>query len=93
MKITKIFTFLKENNILVDIKTKLIKVIGHEKENLETKLKVFLADKSPKVKNAFINYLMSKIQLPFYLKPFKGLVKKVLTKNINRVVEFIVSNL
>lgn len=32
---------------------------------------------------------MAKIELPLILKPFKGIVKKAVAKNIDKLIEFI----
>ena len=93
MKLNKIFTFLKENSILVDIKTALLPVIEKEHEDLKPKLEVFIKDKTPIIKTVFIDYLLTKVSLPIYLRPFKPIVRKVLDKNIDKLADFLTKNL
>lgn len=87
--ITKVFTFLKTSNILLDIKTKLLYLVKDKKEDILPKVEQYLKDKSPEVKNIVVTYLINKISLPFYLKPFKSIVKKVIENNLDNLVEFI----
>ena len=93
MKLSNIFTFLKENRILVEVKTALLQVIEKEHEDLKPKLEVFIKDKTPIIKTVFIDYLLTKVSLPFYLKPFKPIVRKVLDKNIDKLADFLTKNL
>lgn len=93
MKLSNIFTFLKENRILVEVKTALLQVIEKEHEDLKPKLEVFIKDKTPIIKKVFIDYLLTKVSLPFYLKPFKPIVHKVLDKNIDKLADFLTKNL
>lgn len=93
MKLSNIFTFLKENRILVEIKTALLQVTEKEREDLRPKLEVFIKDKTPVIKKVFIDYLLTKVSLPFYLKPFKTIVRKVLDKNIDKLADFLIKNL
>ena len=93
MKLSNIFTFLKENRILVEVKTALLQVIEKEHEDLKPKLEVFIKDKTPIIKKVFIDYLLTKVSLPFYLKPFKPIVRKVLDKNIDKIADFLTKNL
>ena len=93
MKLSNIFTFLKENRILVEVKTSLLQVIEKEHEDLKPKLEVFIKDKTPIIKKVFIDYLLTKVSLPFYLRPFKPIVRKVLDKNIDKLAYFLTKNL
>lgn len=80
-----LFTFLKENKILVVIKTKILKV----KEKLQDKANIYIQEKSPEAKIKLVDFIVSNIELPIYLKPFKGLVKKTINKNFDKLVDFI----
>ena len=91
MKLTNIFTFLKDNKILVEVKTALIKLIKDKASDVKPKIAVFLTDKSPKIKESLINYILKEIELPFYLKMFKPVVKKIISKNIDKLVNFVIS--
>ena len=93
MKLSNIFTFLKENRILVEVKTSLLQVIEKEHEDLKPKLEVFIKDKTPIIKKVFIDYLLTKVSLPFYLRPFKPIVRKDLDKNIDKLADFLTKNL
>lgn len=84
-----LFTFLKENKILVVIKTKMLKV----KEKLQDKASVYIQEKSPEAKTKLVNFIMTNIDLPIYLKPFKGIVKKTINKNFDKLVDFILTKI
>lgn len=90
MKLTKIFTFLKDNNILVEIKSALIKLANKNVSELKHNIAVYLTDNSSKAKESLINYILKEIELPFYLKLFKPVVKKVISKNIDKLTKFII---
>lgn len=91
MKLTKIFTFLKENNLLVFAKEKLIEVVDKNKDELKPKINEYIQEKSPKVKDFLLNTLIKKIKFGFPMCMFKGLVKKTISKNFDKVVEFILT--
>lgn len=80
-----LFTFLKENKILVVVKTKMLKV----KEKLQDKANIYIQEKSPEAKTKLVDFIVTNIDLPIYLKPFKGLVKKTINKNFDKLVDFI----
>ena len=80
-----LFTFLRENKILVVIKTKMLKV----KEKLQDKANIYIQEKSPEAKTKLVDFIVTNIDLPIYLKPFKGLVKKTINKNFDKLVDFI----
>lgn len=80
-----LFTFLRENKILVVIKTKMLKV----KEKLQNKANIYIQEKSPEAKTKLVDFIVANIDLPIYLKPFKGLVKKTINKNFDKLVDFI----
>lgn len=93
MKLNKIFTFLKETNVFVDVKTALLKVVEKEYKELKPKLESYLNDKKSIIKEVIIDYFLSKIVLPIYLRPFKGIVRKVIDKNFDKLVDFLMSKL
>lgn len=84
-----LFTFLKENKILVVVKTRLLKLFNKYKDDLQEKANAYIQDKSPDVKDKLVNIIINNIELPIYLKPFKGLVKKTINKNFDKLVDFI----
>ena len=45
------------------------------------------------IKEVIIDYFLSKIVLPIYLRPFKGIVRKVIDKNFDKLVDFLMSKL
>ena len=85
----KIFTFLKNSSILVDIKTALLPVIQDDLKELKPKILAYINDKTPYAKERLIDFILLKIKLPWYLKPFKGKVKNILNKNFDKVLDFI----
>ena len=85
----KLFTFLKDNKILVTVKTKLLGKIEEHKEPFKEKIQKYIDTKAPEVKEELITLLMDKVELPWYLKLFKKQVKKVVDKNFDKLVEFI----
>lgn len=85
----KAFTFLKGSNILIKIKTALLPVIQENINELKPKILLYINDKTPYAKEKLIDFILLKITLPWYLKPFKGKVKDVLNKNFDRVVDFV----
>lgn len=88
-----LFTFLKENKILVVVKTRLLKLFNKYKDDLQEKANAYIQDKSPDVKDKLVNIIINNIELPFYLKPFKGLVKKTINKNFDKLVDFILAQI
>lgn len=91
MKITinNIFTFLKENQIILNVKTDLLKVLDREKEELRKNFKSYLSNKSETMNKVFADYLLSKISLPLLAKPFKPLIRNVIIKNLDKFESFI----
>lgn len=88
-----LFTFLKENKILVVVKTRLLKLFNKHKDDLQEKANAYIQDKSPDVKDKLVNIIINNIELPFYLKPFKSLVKKTINKNFDKLVDFILAQI
>lgn len=89
MKFSEIFTFLKENKIFLTVKTKMLKIFDKHKFELQDKTNTYIQEKSPAVKEKLINFIVKNIDLPIYIKPFKGLVKKTLDKNFDKLINFI----
>lgn len=85
----KIFTFLKSSSVLVDIKTALLPVIQDDLKELKPKILAYINDKTPYTKEKLIDFILSNIELPWYLKPFKNKVKNILNKNFDKVLDFI----
>jgi hypothetical protein len=88
-----LFTFLKENKILVVVKTKLLNLFDKHKNTIKDKVNVYITEKSPTAKDKLVNFIVNNIELPFYLKPFKGLVKKTINKNFDKLVDFILTQI
>ena len=93
MKLSKIFTFLKESSILVTVKTKLLKLVDKNKDKIKDKLEECMADNAPEIKEKLVKYITDNVELPIYLKPFKGLVKKTISKNINKLEQFLLQQI
>lgn len=91
--LTKVFTFLKETSILVDIKTKLLAQLEIYKEEFKSKALVYLQEHTVEAQEKLVEFIMSKIELPVYLKPFKGIVKKNIAKNITKLADFIIEQI
>lgn len=89
MKLTNVFTFLKEQNIIEVIKTKLIEIIEEKKDLVKQELFVIIDGKAPDYKDLAVNWIMNKINLPFPMSLFKGKIKKTLYKNFDKLVDFI----
>ena len=85
----KIFTFLKDSNILVDIKTALLPIIQDDLKELKPKILVYINDRTPCAKEKLIDFILSNVKLPWYLKPFKNKVKNTLNKKFDKVLDFI----
>lgn len=85
----KTFTFLKDSSILVDTKTALLPIIQKDLKELKTKILIYINDKTPYAKEKLIDFILLKIKLPWYLKPFKNKVKKTLNKNFDRFLDFV----
>lgn len=89
----KIFTFLKESNILVDIKTALIPVLEKRVDEIKPIIIMYLKNKTAELKEHIIDYIMENIDLPWYLKLFKKGVKKHINKNFNKILDFTIQSI
>lgn len=85
----KMFVFLKTSNILVDVKTALLPIIQDDLKELKPKILIYINDKTLSTKEKLIDFILLKVELPWYLKPFKSKVKNVLNKNFDKVLDFI----
>ena len=63
------------------------------KEKLQDKANIYIQEKSPDAKTKLVNLIMTNIDLPIYLKPFKCLVKKTIDKNFDKLVDFILAKI
>jgi hypothetical protein len=93
MKLSKIFTFLKENEILVDVKTKLLTQLKEHKEEYKEKALLYLQERSVDTQSKLVDFIVDKVELPVYLKPFKGIVKKNIAKNVAKIASFIITTI
>lgn len=100
----KLFTFLKDNNLLVTIKEKIVEAlkktadknkdkIVEKKEELKQVAENYIKDKTPQAKEIAVNFIMSNIKLGFPYNLFKGKIKKVIEKNIDKIAEFILAKI
>lgn len=95
MKITikNIFTFLKEKNIINTVKLRIAELIENNKDDIKAKIESYVLDKTPTMKDALVNFLISKIELPLIAKPFKGIIKKTISKNLDKIEKFALEKL
>jgi hypothetical protein len=93
IKLNKIFVFLKENNILLEIKTRLLSILEQHKdrikEKLEPKIIDYIDNGSEFAKEYIINFVVDEIELPFPINLFKKKIKKTVEKNIDKLVVFL----
>lgn len=92
-KLTKAFLFLKESEIVQEVLEVLNPVIKDNYKHLKNLVAEYIKYKSTKVKETIITFIMDKVSLPWYLKPFKNKVKKALDKNFDKIVEFLLKKL
>lgn len=85
--------FLAENKILLNVKTRLLPIIEQHRKVLHENIEGYLVEKAPEYKAIVVSFIMSKVKLPWYLKPFKGKVQKAIEKNFDKLVIFIQSKI
>lgn len=85
----KMFTFLKDSSILIEIKTALLPVVQENVNELRPKVLLYINDKTAYAKEKLIDFILTKIKLPWYLKLFKGRVKNALNKKFDKTLDFI----
>lgn len=92
MKITlkNVLTVLNPKNIINEIKCIILELLVENKDDLKLKINSYLTSKTPKMKDLLVNFLLSKVQLPLVLKPFKFIIKNTINKNLDHLVEFII---
>lgn len=95
-----LFTFLKDNNILVFVKEQIVKIIGKNKDKITVKKEElkevaenYIKSKTPQAKEIAVNFIMSNIKLGFPYNLFKGKIKKIIEKNIDKIAEFILAKI
>ena len=95
-----LFTFLKDNNILVFVKEQIVKIIGKNKDKITVKKEElkevaenYIKNKTPQAKEIAVNFIMSNIKLGFPYNLFKGKIKKNIEKNIDKIAEFILAKI
>jgi Glu-tRNA(Gln) amidotransferase subunit E-like FAD-binding protein len=93
MKFTEIFTFLKENKVYAEARARVADLLATKKEELKAIVEQYLKDKSPIIKEGAIAFIMDHIELKFPYKLFKGTIKKAISKNFDKLVEFILVKL
>lgn len=93
MKLSDIFTFLKESKLFTTIKEKVVKLLYSKKDELVDVIEEYINEKSDTVKEKAINFIMEHIELKFPYKFFKGSIRKVLDKNFDKLVDFILAKL
>lgn len=93
MKLSDIFTFLKEGNIVSKLKVKLGLLLLDKKEDLKTLVEAYIKDKAPEAKTVAIEFIAEHIKLGFPLSLFKKTIVKTIDKNFDALVDFIVDKI
>ena len=57
-----LFTFLKDNKILVIVKTKILHKLEDLKEPLKEKLQKYIETKAPEVKEELVEFILAKVE-------------------------------
>ncbi len=86
----KIFkkTFKVLGNLLAKVKPDLKEEINQSSKEAIEKLKIKVENYDYSVKlNAAVEFVISKIKLPLWLKPFKGVIKNVIKENAEELIE------
>ena len=60
---------------------------------MQDKASLYIQEKSPEAKTKLVDFIINNIELPFYLKPFKGIVKKTINKNFDKLINFILAQI
>jgi hypothetical protein len=92
-KFSEIFTFLKENKLYAKVRAKVADVLADKKDELVAYVEEYLKEKSPVIKSAVIDFLMENVKFGFPYNLFKGRIKKIIDKNFDRLIEFILAKL
>lgn len=87
--LAKIFTFLKEKNILNIVKNGLTKVLLKNEDKIKNEINEILDEDAPKAKDKLITFIFNNIELPFPVNLFKGTIKKTINKNFDKIVNHI----
>ena len=66
-------------------------VINSAKQSLDLLSELIKSEVGQAKKEFIVDIIMQKINLPFVLKPFKGLIKKLLANKIEEAVEAIIN--
>ena len=88
-----IFTFLKENKLYAEARAKIADLLQAKKEELRGLVEGYLKEKTPELKEKMLAFIMNHIELKFPYNLFKGSIKKVIGKNFDKLVEFILVKL
>lgn len=92
-KFSDIFTFLKENKLYAKVRAKVVDLLMDNKDELAAYAEEYIKQKSPAVKVAITDFLMEHVKFGFPYNLFKGRIKKIIVKNFDRLVEFILAKL
>ena len=92
-RFTDLFTFLKEGKLFIAAKEGIAKIIASKKDDFKAYAEVYVKEKSPAVKDVVVSFIMDHIELKFPYKFFKGSIKKIINKNFDRIIEFILVKL
>lgn len=87
--LSKIFTFLKEKNILKIVKNELTKLLLKNEDKIKNELIEIIDKDAVEAKDKLVDFVMNNIELPFPAKLFKGTIRKTIDKNFNKIVKHI----
>lgn len=85
-----IFTFLRENKVYAEIRAGVHELLVKKGRELQAFVEQYVKEKSPTAKEIIISWIMDHMELKFPYKLFKGRIRKVLNKNFDKVIEFII---
>ena len=89
LKGVNLFTFLRENKIYARLRERAMVLLNKKKEETADKVEEYIRDKSPIAKAKLVNWIMANIELGFPFNLFKGKIKKILEKNFDKLVQFL----
>ncbi len=92
-KFSEIFTFLKETKLYARVRGKVVDIIAEKKDEFVAYVEEYLKEKSPALKVTLIDFIMENAKFGFPFNLFKGRIKKVIDKNFDRLVDFVLVKL
>lgn len=84
---------MKFNLVFNLLKKQLEKLINKHKDVVVPKVEEYVTEKTPECKDKLIAFILNNVDLPFPANLFKKTIKKTLSKNIDKFVEFILTKI